>query len=528
MKKFILSSLAVFAAMGLNAQTLINGDVNHDGELTAADLAIIADMITENRVPEMVDYTYRTSYDTNGYDAIDLGLPSGTLWQYLHKPGLYAFGSAKEQTVFDWSNYEYSNDDGTEFYNYNCLLPGRIDWVPVVRHAPNKTYPTSDPATALYGGDWETPTQDQFYELLNNCLFEKVAEAIKVTSTINGAHIWFLPQGTKDGTDMSREGTQASYWSNSTRDSYYTDAYCFSVNTTGTWGRYVASRNRGKGVIGVINKHRDEIAALEFPYTNIYVPVGVEHEINDLIITTQDENRPLYNKTLHFVVEAPADFPVSSNKIKANGKTTSTYITAISTDRNAVKSERVKITRRTTGGYDFVDLGLPSGTLWCTRNIGADEPNRIGELYAWGELSTKSEFTQDNYEQSSYNSSDKYRTLRNADDVAYQVGEKYLRYPTAEEFDELVTGTICTEVTEGAFKYWEFKSKVNNNKIIIPITNFSEGIGQYWTRDVSDTYGIDDYKYVSSYKFAYGKRFSTVAYRRYQGLPIRPVLTTVR
>lgn len=39
----------------------------------------------------------------------------------------------------------------------------------------------------------------------------------------------------------------------------------------------------------------------------------------------------------------------------------------------------------TFNGHDFVDLGLPSGTLWATCNIGAENPADGGLYFAWGE-----------------------------------------------------------------------------------------------------------------------------------------------
>lgn len=34
---------------------------------------------------------------------------------------------------------------------------------------------------------------------------------------------------------------------------------------------------------------------------------------------------------------------------------------------------------------DWVDLGLPSGLLWASRNIGASLPTADGQYFAWGE-----------------------------------------------------------------------------------------------------------------------------------------------
>jgi len=44
----------------------------------------------------------------------------------------------------------------------------------------------------------------------------------------------------------------------------------------------------------------------------------------------------------------------------------------------------------------WVDLGLPSGLKWATCNVGASKPEDYGNYYAWGETSTKSEYTYDN------------------------------------------------------------------------------------------------------------------------------------
>ena len=39
----------------------------------------------------------------------------------------------------------------------------------------------------------------------------------------------------------------------------------------------------------------------------------------------------------------------------------------------------------THNGYEYVDLGLPSGLKWATCNIGASSPEEYGLYFAWGE-----------------------------------------------------------------------------------------------------------------------------------------------
>lgn len=48
-------------------------------------------------------------------------------------------------------------------------------------------------------------------------------------------------------------------------------------------------------------------------------------------------------------------------------------------------------------GHAYVDLGLPSGTLWATCNVGAKSPQKYGGYFAWGETMQK-----DNYSWSTY------------------------------------------------------------------------------------------------------------------------------
>ena len=49
------------------------------------------------------------------------------------------------------------------------------------------------------------------------------------------------------------------------------------------------------------------------------------------------------------------------------------------------------------GGYEYVDLDLPSGTLWATCNVGASSPENHGDYFAWGETETKELFDWSTY-----------------------------------------------------------------------------------------------------------------------------------
>ena len=51
----------------------------------------------------------------------------------------------------------------------------------------------------------------------------------------------------------------------------------------------------------------------------------------------------------------------------------------------------------TQDDHEWVDLGLPSGTLWATCNVGATTPEEYGDYFAWGETEPKEVFTWDTY-----------------------------------------------------------------------------------------------------------------------------------
>ena len=50
----------------------------------------------------------------------------------------------------------------------------------------------------------------------------------------------------------------------------------------------------------------------------------------------------------------------------------------------------------TANGHSWVDLGLPSGKKWATCNVGATLPEEYGDYFAWGEITTKAEYTSSN------------------------------------------------------------------------------------------------------------------------------------
>lgn len=198
--------------------------------------------------------------------------------------------------------------------------------------------------------------------------------------------------------------------------------------------------------------------------------------------------------------------------------------------------------------HDYVDLGLPSGTLWATCNVGADSPQDTGLYFAWGEttghgtdLSDGYLFSWENYKWCEVIDNESFFTkycsdssrgkdgftdnkveLDPEDDAAYVNWGSQWRTPSKEQLDELQGECTWTTTTIQGVSGYEVKGP-NGNTLFLPITGWRiddmllDG-GAYWSRstnpdDVGGAYylGFDEWGW-----YSYGGRID--------GQCIRPVL----
>lgn len=92
--------------------------------------------------------------------------------------------------------------------------------------------------------------------------------------------------------------------------------------------------------------------------------------------------------------------------------------------------------------HPFVDLGLPSGTLWATYNVGAFKIDDYGKYYSWGETSTKYDYSWGNHKYMNAPSE-----LPTSADAAYVNWGSTWRMPTVTQFRELVNQCVPTGTT---------------------------------------------------------------------------------
>lgn len=147
-------------------------------------------------------------------------------------------------------------------------------------------------------------------------------------------------------------------------------------------------------------------------------------------------------------------------------------------------------------GHEYVDLGLPSGLKWATCNVGATTPEEYGNYYAWGETTTKSEFTFENSLTNEINIGD-ISGNTTYDAVRANWGNSW-RMPTRTEMEELVNNCTWTWTKQGSVNGCRVTGP-NGNSIFLPASGFYDGSsrvsvgeeGYYWssTPYESDTYG---------------------------------------
>ncbi len=242
-----------------------------------------------------------------------------------------------------------------------------------------------------------------------------------------------------------------------------------------------------------------------------------------------------------------------------------TYIIFFYSDENHVKIRVVSDASRFYGynirpvhmpERDYVDLGLPSGTLWATTNIGATNPADDGSFFAWGETQSKSSFSYGTYKWSkgSTNTLTKYCTdsqygysgftdglskLLPEDDAAAANWGDGWKMPSMEQWMELTDDRYTTQfwtqkpTTSGSQNYgYQITSKTNGNSVFIPaaghfigsihVKNDSE-TWNYWTPSLSED-NSDAAKFFQDNLNTKGVFDNDKTTARFLGLPVRPVL----
>lgn len=193
-------------------------------------------------------------------------------------------------------------------------------------------------------------------------------------------------------------------------------------------------------------------------------------------------------------------------------------------------------------GHEYVDLGLPSGLLWATYNVGAESPEDYGNYFAWGETTPKSKYGWDTYKYGSeYDELTKYCSdirysldgftdnkvvIDVSDDAARANWGGGWRMPTDNELYELRTQCTWKWITQNGVKGYKVTSKTNGNSIFLPAAGCrsdtdvgnASSYGYYWSSSLDSNYPDSAY-----YPYFDSNDVNWRSYYRFYGHPVRAV-----
>ena len=203
-------------------------------------------------------------------------------------------------------------------------------------------------------------------------------------------------------------------------------------------------------------------------------------------------------------------------------------------DKQIVRYDISQVDYVTFLSDEFVDLELPSGTLWATCNLGACFPEEFGDYFAWGETEPKETYSNSNYkffsggQMSKYNATDGRTLLLTADDAATANLGSGWQMPSKEQWDELIdaSNTTIEWTKENGVNGKKITSVRNGKSIFLPAagdyTSMSRDVGKagyYWSRSLNTE---NDWE-ACYLCFDYTSFIGTYYVDRFYGMSIRPV-----
>ena len=185
--------------------------------------------------------------------------------------------------------------------------------------------------------------------------------------------------------------------------------------------------------------------------------------------------------------------------------------------------------------HRYVDLGLPSGLLWATCNVGAKEPWESGLYFSWGNVDGHAKGSGYDFSEIEYAATPgatldatligKIPVNTEYDAARANFGGSW-RMPTSAEFKELYDNCTSEWTTQNGFYGRLFISMINGNRVFFPAAGFYyctslvDGCdrGAYWSSSIVLQYYV---QYLCLHnKNVYPQNYNN----RFYGFPVRAVL----
>lgn len=130
-------------------------------------------------------------------------------------------------------------------------------------------------------------------------------------------------------------------------------------------------------------------------------------------------------------------------------------------------------------GFEYVDLGLPSGTKWAKYNVGAYSETDNGLYFPFGGIvGLDSPYYEGNFDSHKLKFNGDIKATLNLDNDAAHIhmGGKW-HMPTKEQFEELLDekNTVSTWIYDYCIREVSgrlFRSRINDETLFIPANGF--------------------------------------------------------
>jgi len=252
----------------------------------------------------------------------------------------------------------------------------------------------------------------------------------------------------------------------------------------------------------------------------------------DVYNKTNSSQKPTYNNGLlgpYYLVPASSE---TIAKITDNmpNNTKESQINSLDSSKVIINSTDTLTSAKyfnSINGHEYVDLGLPSGTLWATCNLGASNPEDNGDYFVWG--STKPGRPERN-KPFSYNEIPPL-VLHYDYDAAYEIWGPEWCIPTESQLKELKEKCKWDSTTMNGRNGYLITGK-NGNSIFLPFAGFYDSYyinlngkgtdGRYFSKS-----RYENINYAYCLNFSQGVILNEPCAITY-GLSIRPVLSGIK